>query len=566
MRENSKRKASPIDRLSGIYNQINNESLDEKIELLRQCSQQKITKTKQVKVYHNILLFLLAYAENRLVYGLALEEMNRLSDVTNRLDSFKKEQLTNNGIGFSETQGNYSFELIKWLCQSFPEEVDIHSFDDAGAHPKELLKFSLNEMEFELIGDENLSKLKWLEKTSGQKDKKAILKWMIFCVDRIKLNSVLKEQIFESMKLYIRINPSNTVGKKFQFSKSTNTIAVKSRYFHDQGLLKKFDERALIEKKLPTEKKLSVLQQEEILKVARVALVLLNRETDPITYGAADGLKMFDLDRGLSIALFSIRPQLRLPIESYVGFMMFKNGYPMAYGGAWLFGSRSLIGINIFEAFRGGESAFVFAQLLRTYRQEFGATQFEVEPYQFGKNNPEGLKSGAFWFYHRFGFRPIDKKLYDLANEEHQKVETIKGYRTPIEILKQFTRSNVAVNFGDNQTLILPAQISDFISDTIARKYNGNRQFARDWSIKLLSRELGKSGVQWSAKEKFGLEKLGVFMALCLNFNLIKLTDRKILVQIIKEKGRSEFEYVRLFNTFPFEKYFLEEMKVYCTK
>ena len=164
-------------------------------------------------------------------------------------------------------------------------------------------------------------------------------------------------------------------------------------------------------------------------------------------------------------------PERRLPLESYIGFMMFKNGYPMAYGGGWLFGKRSLLGINIFEAFRGGESAFVFAQLLRTYKNAFGADYFEVEPYQFGKDNPEGLQSGAFWFYYRFGFRPVDEALNKLATEESKRIQSEKGYRSPISTLKLFTKSNVCVNFSGNQKPINPSEISKYISVQIVKQF-----------------------------------------------------------------------------------------------
>jgi hypothetical protein len=61
----------------------------------------------------------------------------------------------------------------------------------------------------------------------------------------------------------------------------------------------------------------------------------------------------------------------------------------------------TLFSTSFFESFRGGESAFVFSQLLRSYKQSFGANYFEVEPYQFGKNNPEGLNA---WYITSPGF------------------------------------------------------------------------------------------------------------------------------------------------------------------
>jgi len=545
----------PFENLSQIIINFSPEVTKEKIELLKKCAEVKLNATARIKHYHNQLLFLCTYPENEAIQLLAQEEMNRLCEAVISLNDQNKERLSKTGIAFTETQGTFSFAIMKWLATQFPEEISLHSFDDEGVHPKVIFKYCLNEMEFELIGDQGLSKLKWLQRASGTKNKQDNLKWMLSSIEELRLNPLLGEQLFESLKLYITINPLNP-----QFSRSFGTIGQKDPHYHSKGLLKKFNELELINRKLPPEKKLSSDQRESILKAARVSLVLLNRETDPITYGTADGIKVFDLEHGLSIALFSIKPQLRLPIESYIGFMMFKNGYPMSYGGGWLFGKRSLIGINIFEAFRGGESAFVFAQLLRTYKQAFGAEQFEVEPYQYGKNNPEGLQSGAFWFYHRFGFRPTDEELFKLAEEEYENKIKSKGYRSPIHILRQFTKSNLEVNFGKSKILIKPLQISYFISHLIALRFKGDRNLAFKWSQTILKAKLGLVYSKLNKEEQYGFIKLSVFAASCLNLEKLNASDKNTLIKLIKEKGSSEFNYIRTYNQFPFDKYFVNEL------
>jgi hypothetical protein len=48
-----------------------------------------------------------------------------------------------------------------------------------------------------------------------------------------------------------------------------------------------------------------------------------------------------------------------------------------------------------------------FAQLLRLYHSAFDVDRFEAGNYQVGYGNPEGLRSGAYWFYDRLGFRPM---------------------------------------------------------------------------------------------------------------------------------------------------------------
>ena len=528
---------SPFSELKNTANVFHETSASLKKDLLQACSQQKLNNVKIIRQYHDALLFLLSYPENAELRILAQNEMFRLTHAIKHLAESKKEKLDLSGLAFTNTHGGFSISIIKWLLKEFPGQIRIHSFDAEGVHPKEILKHALCEMEFELGSDEKLKAEAWIAKASGTKNKNKQLQWFANQFETIKAGDLIKDQLLDSLKLYVTIEPNTE-----DFSRSFGNVNPSHTHFHKNGILKKFDERALINKKLPDPKKLSRQQKHNIIKASRVALCLLNRETDPITYCNEDGLLYYELEHGLSIALFSMLPERRLPLESYIGFMMFKNGYPMAYGGGWLFGKRSLLGINIFEAFRGGESAFVFAQLLRTYKNAFGADYFEVEPYQFGKDNPEGLHSGAFWFYYRFGFRPVDEQLNKLASEEFQKIQSDKTYRSPISVLKEFTKSNVFVNFSGNQKPINPSEISKYISQQIVKQFNGDRSEAEKFCNSKLKRELA---LNLSAKNA-GIRKLNLFYGLCLDTNKISASDKGKIKKIIFEKGINEFEYIKL--------------------
>ncbi len=535
---------SPFSELKKAAPVFNETSAVFKNDLLVACSQEKLSDIKTIRQYHDTLLFLLSYPENASLKMLAQNEMIRIADSIFQLSDSKKEKLDLSGLAFTNTHGGFSIALIKWLLKEYPGMASIHSFDEEGVHPREVLKHALGEMEFELASDEKLKPEAWIAKASGTKNKGKQLQWFANQFENINASDLIKDQLLDSLKLYVTIEP-----KQENFSRSFGNLKPSQTYFHTSGILKKFDEAALINKKLPTPKKLSPQQKSEIINCSRVALCLLNRETDPVTYCNEDGLLYYELEHGLSIALFSMLPERRLPLESYIGFMMFKNGYPMAYGGGWVFGKRSLLGINIFEAFRGGESAFVFAQLLRTYKNAFGADYFEVEPYQFGKDNPEGLQSGAFWFYYRFGFRPVDEQLNKLATEEFQKIQKDKTYRSPISTLKLFTKSNVCVHFAGNQKPINPADISKYISQQIVKQFNGDRTAAEKYCNAKLKKELN---ITISAKNP-GIKKLNLFYGLCLDTNRLSGSDKTKIKKLILEKGINEFEYIKLLNQIRFK-------------
>lgn len=550
-----KTKNSAIQSLKEIAHIFNDESANKKKQLLNDCSTIKLSSRKIIENYHDCLVFLLGYPENEELFLLAETEMDRLSETVKKLPRQLKDQLERTGIAYTQTQAANSYTLIKWLLNTFPNQVSLHSLDETGVHPKEVLRHGLSEMEFEFAFSEKLNPLKWLENGAGSKNKKDVLFWLVNCFERIDASDLIKDQLFESLKVYISVIPTNK-----NFSKGFGNFTQHKNYYHTNGLLKRFDEKEIINKKLPAPKKLTDEEKNTIIEKARVALFLLNRETEPVVYCNAEGILFYELEHGLSIALFSILSERRLPLESYIGFMMFKNGYPMAYGGGWLFGNRSLIGVNIFESFRGGESAFVFCQLLRSYKQSFGANYFEVEPYQFGKNNPEGLQSGAFWFYYRFGFRPIDKELNDLAMKEAEKIQTTKGYRTSIETLKRFTDSNLAVNFNNEALPVNPSIISEYISNQIKLKFNGNRSSAEKYCLAILKNDLGIEISKATKLEKNGINKLSFFIGFCIQTKRLNLKEKNNLKQFVLEKGKSEFKYIELCASINFKKLFVADL------
>jgi hypothetical protein len=239
-------------------------------------------------------------------------------------------------------------------------------------------------------------------------------------------------------------------------------------------LLRDFDAAVLMNQRLPAARVLDGDALAEVVRVIKTSLLLTSRETDPGTYMDERTLRVWDLERGVSVAIYGMAPARQMPLESYVGFTLFKNGLAAAYGGAWILGPRAGFGMNIFEPYRGGESGYMMCQVLRTYRQAFGVDFFEVDAHQFGLDNPDGIATGAFWFYYRYGFRPLDRALAALAERERRKIRATPGYRSSEKTLLRFTDSNVALNFGR----AVPAHVFDLtvpVTRMVGRRYGGDR-------------------------------------------------------------------------------------------
>jgi hypothetical protein len=78
--------------------------------------------------------------------------------------------------------------------------------------------------------------------------------------------------------------------------------------------------------------------------------------------------------------------------------------------------------------------------------------RFSTDPYQIGKDNSDGIHSGAFWIYYSAGFRPIEEEQRKISATETKKIRSIKGYRTPESVLKKLAESRLELTL-DKKTV-----------------------------------------------------------------------------------------------------------------
>jgi len=118
--------------------------------------------------------------------------------------------------------------------------------------------------------------------------------------------------------------------------------------------------------------------------------------------------------------------------------MFFKNGVPAGYVELLSLFERAEVGFNMYYTFREGESAWIYARLLRRlFHQVLGVTCFSVDPYQIGHENAEAVESGAFWFYRKLGFRPTNPEVVRLVTREEARMRKTPGYRSSKRTLEK---------------------------------------------------------------------------------------------------------------------------------
>ena len=521
-----------VQDLHDVSHRFDSDANARKLQLLQGLRTRSLTSSKGLPLYHQTLLFISAHPPNRALLAIVEGELRRLAAFMKQHRTGQAAHLQNEGLPFADTVTRFSHDCLRWLLEHPHCRVRVEPIGEPTIDYNALLRLTLPSLEWNettaSLGNDQL-----LDTLHVAKNRR--LEFIVNELSRFDGEPFLKDHLFDALDLYVRVSPSDR-----RFSKAYNRLPMDGVYYQTE-LARHFDVMALVNRRLPAPRRLEAPDRAEVIGVIRNSFVLTGRETDPGTYLDERSLRLYDLERGLSVAIYGMTPPRQLPLESYVGFTLFKNGLPAAYGGSWLLGERANFGMNIFEPFRGGESGMMMSQVLRLYRGLFGVAYFEVDAHQFGLDNPEGITSGAFWFYYRHGFRPIDRALYHRAEQERERLSRRSGLRTSAKMLRGFTGSNVALNFGDS----VPTHLFDLttrVTLLVQKNYRDDRIQAERDCIKRFE-------AKTSAMRKLTPDQRRVLGEVALLSEAMPVTEEAplaLLRRMVRTKPKDLFAYQRL--------------------
>ncbi len=278
-----------------------------------------------------------------------------------------------------------------------------------------------------------------------------------------------------------------------------------------------------------------------LVDLARVAMVTRSRDLDAFAHGDPRDVRIVDDGDGLAFALIGVVPERRLFLPAVYGALTLRNGVPIGYVQLDVLFGNAEVSYNTFETFRGGEAGFVFCRLLAATRHVFGVSSFSIEPYQLGHGNEEGIASGAWWFYARFGFRPRDPKVLRLARSELGKRARDPLYRSNRRALLRIASAHVFWSPGGKGSgVITPTAAIGF---ALARRKDHGRAAGR----------LGARSVSgWTAGERLWWKRWAPLFNALPGLNRWPREERLALMRVVRAKGgRRESEYARLFDAHP---------------
>lgn len=477
---------SLISQLFSIRNRYGKEFSSQKLNLLNALGGEKITSKKALQSYYDSLLFLLAYPDNQSIYQLANQSLQQLQLYIQSHETIK-ERLYNSGITNTRLCAAFSFEIVKWLRNRHPKDIRFHSFEADDGQIQSILSVVMLRVESEILLDTHGAWRSWLQQSL--KEGEDMLDRLIAVFDEADIRPGVRDELWVAIGINVEIDfPSHHCLPGSLFVPYYHRSLVKKNFIQQQHDAK------------PIRVSLDEQEAGYIIECSRMILVRQLREIDPITFTASRFVSYYRLPRGLSVALMGMVPERRSPIDSYMGYVVFKNGLPVAYAGSWILFDSGRIGLNVFPAYRGGESQYIFEQVLKLHSKVYHLDRFSVDPYQVGKENSDAIQSGAFWIYYRAGFRPMGEEQKRLAETEALKIKSIKGYRSPASVLKKLADSRLEILLKKTAVKFDATDLSLVYAGILKDQYNDNRKLAEEHCFTKL--------IEWLPLKNYHEEKL----------------------------------------------------------
>ena len=393
------------------------------------------------------------------------------------------------GIAGTSVTSNFSYVLVRWLVSKFPKQVTIDwdwfdSEDQFGATMRRFLPL----LEEDAMVEAHVPYRDWLNSARGRRNEVA---WIIERFESLPLSDRQKAELYDSLKLHV------TWQFGWRSSRTGMRLPARKTFFHDAPLIKRRDVSLVNELNSPPIqiKKLSRAEGGKALDLARETSAVRYRELHGFTYGDASRVIRADLGRGTAAFFVGVPAQHRLPLRAYHAAIIFKNGVPVAYFEGLSLFERMESGFNLYYTFRDGETAWLYARILRLMRQLLGVTVFSIDPYQVGHENEEGIESGAFWFYRKLGFRPVKSELLRLTLAEEKKMATNPRYRTSARTLRRLASGHMLFEMPGKEARewnrFEVRNIGFAVQRRMAREFRGQPEQMRNYTTQFAKKTLG---------------------------------------------------------------------------
>jgi hypothetical protein len=519
-----------------------------KLVLLRRLAKARLANSKQVARLHESLCFLRAHPDDAAVLA-QVEAM--LADFARRGDLRRfRADLVDTGIAGTDLYYPFFASTARWLARRWPAQLHVDwSWFEGGELLEKRLPWLALYGETPGLDEVQMPMRKWIARLKGPKETDA--QFLIRRFERCGANDFEREGIYEELGLTVRLRAGPT-------TPSRTRAKLDGRPLHFQGApLRR--ERPDLRRELRiaprSVRAVSERDGQRIIDLAREAMVVRSRDLDAFIHGDPRDVRLVDCGGGLEFACIGVKPERRLMLESVYAFLTLMNGVPIGYVLiSALFGS-SEIAYNVFDTWRGGEAGHVYGRVLALTRHIFGSDTFTIYPYQLGGDgNSEGLKSGAWWFYEKLGFRARDAKVLALMKRELATMRRDPRHRSDIATLRRLARENVFYSMErerDDVIGVFPlSKVGLAVTDSVANRFGAERERGELVCAEEMAKSCGaRSWKRWPRGEQLAWRRWSPLLAILPGIERWNGRDRAALVRVVRAKGgRRESDFVLAFD------------------
>jgi hypothetical protein len=504
-----------------------------KRRLLADLTTLRLPQARQLIALQRIICFLSAFADDAAVHRAARRLATGFAARLARLPRAQREQLDDCGAAGSLTRHFYAASAARWLHRRFAGAVDIDwKADNAAEAVASLAALQLEPIEAEVVDLSTAGLRRWLKRARGQRQV-GDLGWLLAQAGR-GAGQRQFDRAFDAAEVPLAWRLDDRAGM-------TGNALRGPVVPRASGMRRpSADPRAAILQPTAVER-LPRRAVARLLDVWRGALWSRTRTVFQIEQPNLDECYLADLGGGLRFAAIGVAPARRGVLEATYGHLLLANGMPIGYGGFTALFAQVNTGINVFPEFRGSEAAYAFEQALRVMHGITGNTRFIVNPYQFGAGNDEALRSGAYWFYHRLGFRSAQPDVRALAEKEFARLRADRAYRVPVATLRRLAACDIHLDLADDAGDRFFDE--DWLHDLaagITAAIAAEGDLVRSRALRRLSARIaGALGIRLAAcspLQRQGLAQFAPILAQIDDLADWPKADREALAQIVRER------------------------------
>jgi hypothetical protein len=425
--------------------------------------------------------------------------------------------------------------MERWPDRLSLDWDEIH--DDEGL--SRMLHLLMPYTESAAIYEESHSAREWILKLKGKDETDA--SFLIQRFNALNMDSRAKEKLWDDLDLPLILQPAaDTPNRTTPWVRGfPEVLQTSSRSRHRPDLK--------TEMKRPPRKitRLNRMRGAALLDLAKITMITRERDLDAIAFGNPDDITLIeDTEEGVQFVGVGTLPERRYLLEGTTVFLVLRNGIPVGYmQGSGLCGWCE-INFNIFPPWQGAEAGLLYGRSIALLHHMMGMETFVVEPYQLGDGNEEALKSGAWWFYSKMGYRPLDPATRRLAQREIKKSQSRAGYRSSLAALAELAEAPMILHLGVNPKSPfrygMVGKVGLRVSRFLAKHWGAQRERGIDECVQSATQMLlGRPGMPrgLSAGQRETWKRWSPLVMALPGVKDFNLEEKAALVEVIHAKG-----------------------------